>query len=182
MVHLSLLSPSVSLSLECSLSLSLSSFLALVLLLVHTTEEQGCRSRSPLRSSDMQPGSQMIKAVAGGLHFETINRPVGAESNGKPSIPVSPSCPAAQREGKLGGREGSLHLCALSLRGSAPLRGAWCSVGGTHGPSDVVSSRCGFICWTPPQHDQEQLQVVIYGPPQTQTLSEHLCGWMFPSY
>lgn len=152
-------------------ALSLSPSLALVLLLVHTTEEQGCRSGSPLRSSDMQPGSQMIKAVAGGLHFETINRPVGAESNGKPSIPVSQICPAAQREGKLGGRKGSLHLCALSLCGSALLRGAWRSVGGMHGPSDVVSSRCcGFIHWTPPQHDQEQPQgCYIWSPTNTDT-------------
>ncbi|KAM7379614.1 hypothetical protein PAMP_005156 [Pampus punctatissimus] len=38
----------------------------------------------------MQVGSRMIKAVAGGLHFETINRPPGAESNSKLSISVSP--------------------------------------------------------------------------------------------
>ncbi len=43
----------------------------------------------PLWSSNMQLGSWMIKAVAGGLHFETINRPLGAESNSKPSISVS---------------------------------------------------------------------------------------------
>lgn len=55
------------------------------------TLEQGCWSRPPLRSSNMRLGSRMIKAVAGGLHFETINRPPGAESNSKPSISVSPS-------------------------------------------------------------------------------------------
>lgn len=33
----------------------------------------------------------MIKAVAGGLHFETINRPLGADSNSEPSISVSPA-------------------------------------------------------------------------------------------
>lgn len=32
----------------------------------------------------------MIKAVAGGLHFETINRPPRAESNSTPTSPVSP--------------------------------------------------------------------------------------------
>lgn len=58
----------------------------------HTnTHEQGCWSCPPLRSSNMQPGSRMIKAVAGGLHFETINRPPRAESNSKTSISVSPS-------------------------------------------------------------------------------------------
>lgn len=97
--------------------------------LADTTEEQGCWSQSPTCSSNMQPGSQMIKAVAGGLHFETINRPVGAESNSKPSISVSPSRSVAQREGELGGREGSLHLCILSLHGSTLLRGRWSSVG-----------------------------------------------------
>lgn len=116
-----------SLSLECSPSLSL--FCSLT-----PQRNRAADPGPPPRSSDMQPGSQMIKAVAGGLHFETINRPVGAESNGKPSISVSPSRSAVQREGQSGGREGSLHLCALSLRGSVLLRGAWRSVGGTHGP------------------------------------------------
>lgn len=103
--------------------------LSLFFALAHTTEEQGCWSQSPTWSSNMQPGSQMIKAVAGGLHFETINRPVGAESNSKPSISVSPSRSVAQREGELRGREGSLHLCILSLHGTTLLRGRWSGVG-----------------------------------------------------
>lgn len=47
----------------------------------------------------------MMKAVAGGLHFETINRPLGAESNGKPSISVGP--------GSLWHRGKGRHLCTL---------------------------------------------------------------------
>lgn len=135
--------------------------------LAHATEERGCWSRSPPRSSDMQPGSQMIKAVAGGLHFETINRPMGAESNSKPSISVRPSSSAAQREGELGGREGGLHLCILSLHGSMPLRGTWSSTGKMARLSDVISSRlCGFIRLTPRSSPmiKSSYGVIIFSP------------------
>lgn len=75
-----------------SLHICLFFFFTLSLDCSHTnTHVQACWSRPPLRSSNMQLGSRMIKAVAGGLHFETINRPPRAESNSKPSISVSAS-------------------------------------------------------------------------------------------
>lgn len=71
------------------------------ILLLLTPLRNRAAEPSPLRAPPTcSRGSQMIKAVAGGLHFETINRPVGAESNGKPSIFVSPS-----RFGSTEGRE-----------------------------------------------------------------------------
>lgn len=150
--------------------------LSLFFLLAHTTEEQRCWSQSPTCSSNMQPGSQMIKAVAGGLHFETINRPVGAESNSKPSISVSPSRSVAQREGELGGREGSLHLCILSLHGSTLLRGRWGGVGESHG--SLMWFQAGFVdssVWPLlPSNDQEQLQGHYISPPHTQILGEQV--------
>lgn len=116
-VLLLFLSTRVSLSLIFSLSLSRSHSLA-------RSHHRGTGLPIPVPS--VQPGSHMIKAMAGGLHFETINRPVGAESNGQPSISVSPSSCSAQRE-----------RGARALRGRPPplrLGPAWRSVGGTRGP------------------------------------------------
>lgn len=44
--------------------------------------------------------------------------------------------------------------------------------------ADVVDSSIG----RPRSMIKSSHRVVIYGPPQTQTLSEHLCSWMFPSH
>lgn len=66
--------PSVSLS-----ALEICLFLSLKYKYAHTNRASD--PVVPLWSSNMQPGSWMIKAVAAGLHFETINRPSGAESN-----------------------------------------------------------------------------------------------------
>lgn len=119
-------------------------------LLTHKhAHEQGCWSRPPLRSSNMQPGSWMIKAVAGGLHFETINRPPGAESNSKPSISVSPSSRWHRGRGHAEGERAdstaasSLYTVASCWKTVEQLRrNSWLS--------DVISSRlCGFIQLTP---------------------------------
>lgn len=95
------------------------SFFLYLPLTAHTqTHTQDCWSGPPLRSSNMQPGSRMIKAVAGGLHFETINRPPRAESNSKPSISVSASSGLRTCRGW----EGRLHLCLFTRHRSMPLK------------------------------------------------------------
>lgn len=106
------------------------------------THKQGCWSCPPLRSSNMQPGSWMIKAVAGGLHFETINRPPRAESNSKPSISVSPS-PKWHRGRRCAEGERADSTSASSLYVVAKnVEQLWRNFG----LSDVISSRhCGFI-------------------------------------
>lgn len=115
-------------------------------LLTHKhTHVRGCWSRPPLRSSNMQVGSWMIKAVAGGLHFETINRPPGAESNSKPSISVNPGSRWHRGRGHAEGeRAGSTSASSSSTEVRCwkivkqLRRDSW--------HSDVISSRlCGFI-------------------------------------
>lgn len=128
-----LISPGLSVSLS---SLYVCLFLPLSLDCSHTNTgtNSGCWSRPPLRSSNMKPGSWMIKAVAGGLHFETINRPPGAESNSKPSISVSPRSRWHQGRGHTEG-EGADSTSASSLYASRKNRRAakvefltlWCN-------------------------------------------------------
>jgi len=86
---------------------SLQPSLLLLVLFLSTTRTQthkhaqGGQSRPPVRSSSTQLGSRMIKAVAGGLHFETINRPSRAASNSQPSISVSASSRGVEGEDML---------------------------------------------------------------------------------
>lgn len=64
--------------------------LFLFLLTAHThSKYEAADPAVPLWSSNMQWGHRWLKHVAGGLHFETINRPPGTESNTKRSISVS---------------------------------------------------------------------------------------------
>lgn len=70
---------------------------------------------TPRWSSNMQLGSRMIKAVAGGLHFETINRPLGAEWNSKPSISVSLGSRWHRGKGQAEGEWAKLHLWIIVI-------------------------------------------------------------------
>lgn len=106
------------------------------------THKQGCWSCPPLRSSNMQPGSWMIKAVAGGLHFETINRPPRAESNSKPSISVSPGPKWHRGRGCAEGERADSTSASSLYVVAKNVEQLWRNFG----LSDVISSRhCGFI-------------------------------------
>lgn len=144
--HLISLGVSVSLSSRCiCLCFVFFSFSWLLAHKQHRHKQGGWSRPPPLRSSNMQPGSRMIKAVAGGLHFETINRPPGAESNSKPSISVSPSSRWYRGRGHTAGERADSTFASSSYKVASCWdtlerlwRNSWLS--------DVISSRlCGFI-------------------------------------
>lgn len=145
-LYLPILSPHIWIFLY-SLCLSFSFFSLFDCSNTNTQHVWGCWSSPLLRSSNMQVGSQMIKAMAGGFHFETINRPPRAESNSKPTIPVSPGSWWHRGRGHAEGeRADSTVFSVFSLYS---VEKPWSSYGGipaSHSCSDVISSRlCGLI-------------------------------------